>query len=364
MNGNEPGRRPRGAAHATGERRADTVVSRLVGRGLVDPDRVEEAREVVRAALDDRTAAPAPLRRRLAEVAGYIGGSLVVAAAVVFLAEEWAGLSTGARTATLGAIAVVLFGAAVTVTLAGRRTVSEAEAEPVPDQAPERGVRRRLAGALGTGGAFAAAFAVAVLVEDRAPGLSSATWFAGGLALGVTAAGAYLLAPTALGQAGIATGAALALDSGLDTFLGSADEAHFGVATLVLGAVWLGLTEHGLWWERSAGLTIGCVLLLLGAQLPVFGADHASLGYALTAAVALVTVVVYTRTRAVPYLVTAVAALTIVVPEALLDWTQGSLGPVGALLATGITLLVASLLGLRLRREIGHERGADPGAAV
>ena len=48
-----------------------------------------------------------------------------------------------------------------------------------------------------------------------------------------------------------------------------------------------------------------------------------------------------------------VAAITLVVPEALLDWTDGSLGTAGMLLATGVTLLVASLLGLRLRQEVG-----------
>ncbi|HWL97180.1 MAG TPA: hypothetical protein VNP20_07520, partial [Nocardioidaceae bacterium] len=64
--------------------------------------------------------------------------------------------------------------------------------------------------------------------------------------------------------------------------------------------------------------------------------------------------------RAVPYLGAAVAALTLAVPEALLDWTDGSLGPVGVLLVSGVTLLVAGLLGLRLRKEVGEEQAAEP----
>jgi hypothetical protein len=51
------------------------------------------------------------------------------------------------------------------------------------------------------------------------------------------------------------------------------------------------------------------------------------------------------------YLATGVIALTLAVPEALTDWAQGSLGSAGVLLATGVTLLAASVGGLRLRRE-------------
>lgn len=333
--------------------RATAVVSGLVDSGLLAPERAEEAHAVVRSALLDRPTAQTPLRRRLAEVAGYVGGALVVAAAVIFLIEEWDGLSTGGQVTTLTVTAAVLFGAAVAVVLLNRRGVF--------GLGGDGGVRRRLASALATGGAVAAAFAVGVLVEDLARPFSDTPWAVGALALVAAALAGYRLAPSALGQVAMAVGALVAVLTGLTEVFSSPSEVVVGSVILALGVVWLVLAELDVWWERHTGLVLGGGLLLLGGQFPTLGSDHESAGYLLTALVAVATVVLYTRLRAVPYLVTAVTALTLVVPEILLDWTDGSLGPVGALLATGVTLLVSSLLGLRLRQEVGGGPGGRPG---
>jgi hypothetical protein len=42
------------------------------------------------------------------------------------------------------------------------------------------------------------------------------------------------------------------------------------------------------------------------------------------------------------------------VPEAVADWTDGSLGAVGGVLLTGVTLLIASATGYRLRADQGR----------
>jgi hypothetical protein len=59
-----------------------------------------------------------------------------------------------------------------------------------------------------------------------------------------------------------------------------------------------------------------------------------------------------------PYLAVGVIGVTLAVPEALLDWTEGSVGAAGVLLVSGATLLAASLLGLRLRREVQEDQAA------
>jgi hypothetical protein len=41
-----------------------------------------------------------------------------------------------------------------------------------------------------------------------------------------------------------------------------------------------------------------------------------------------------------------------VVPEAVHDWTDGSVSSAGSLLLAGLTLLAASAIGLRLRHEV------------
>jgi len=343
---------PDDPAHAS---RASAVVASLVGNDLLEPRHAAQAQRLVEAALTERQPgqAPAltPLRGRLAEVAGYVGGSLVVAAAAVFVAEQWAGFSIAGRVATLAAIALVLLGSAVAIVVTAGR--------PLRERARNDGVRRRLASALACGGAVAAEFAVWVLVDDIEQQLSSMPWFAGGLMLAAVALGGYLLAPSALGQIFIAVGAGQAVGSGLDLLVPSGGEVSVALALVALGVAWLALAERGVWGERTYALVIGCLFLLLGGQIPVL-TDHGPLGYLVTGAVAVVTVFLYVRSRAVPYLGAAVAALTLAVPEALFDWTDGSLGPVGVLFVSGLTLLVAGLLGLRLRREVGEEQGAQP----
>jgi hypothetical protein len=124
-----------------------------------------------------------------------------------------------------------------------------------------------------------------------------------------------------------------------------------GVSLLLVAVVWLALTETGVFHERTIARTFGVVLALLGAQVPALDGTHSWLGYLLTAAVALAGIVVYLRRAAWPYLAVAVLAVTLVVPEAVSDWTEGSLGAVGGVLVAGITLLGASLAGYRLRAE-------------
>jgi hypothetical protein len=345
------------AGRGRADRVPDRVVAALVDRGLVQPDRAGEAHEVVTSALSGPTAADTPLRRRLAEVAGYVGGALVVAAAVVFLSEQWASLSTTGRVSTLAVIGVVLFGAALVVLRTGG-----AEGET------DSGVRRRLASALTSGSAATLGFGAGVLVDAQARDLSNLPLLVGSVVALAVAVGGYLLAHSALGQLAMAVGAVSALsavvDSAASMFEGSLglSELPFAFTLAALGIVWLALAERHVFWERNVGLSTGCVLVLYGAQYPVLTSVTPWVGYLMTAVLAAAGVWLYVRSRALPYLVTAVAAITLVVPEALLNWTEGSLGTAGMLLATGVTLLVASLLGLRLRQEIGGPAG--PGATV
>jgi len=69
----------------------------------------------------------------------------------------------------------------------------------------------------------------------------------------------------------------------------------------------------------------------------------------LTAAVAVVGYAGYLAVRSWPVLAAGVIATTLVVPEALHDWTDGSVSVAGALLVAGLTLLGSSAAGLGLR---------------
>ncbi|MGE5719440.1 MAG: hypothetical protein ACM3XQ_06165, partial [Nocardioidaceae bacterium] len=101
------------------DKRVLPVVSALEGHGLVDPSRHDEAVAVVDQALGGQVVEATTLRRRLAELAGYVGGALVVAAGALFVADQWMNLSVVQQVGLLVGIAVLLFAAGVTVGVTG-----------------------------------------------------------------------------------------------------------------------------------------------------------------------------------------------------------------------------------------------------
>ena len=94
---------------------------------------------------------------------------------------------------------------------------------------------------------------------------------------------------------------------------------------------------------------LGVALAIVAAQHPVMEGSHTWYGYLLTCLVVVFGVILYLAKVAWPYVAAAVIAITLVVPEAVTEWTNGSMGVVGAVLITGVTLLVASFIGYRLK---------------
>ncbi len=331
---------------------ADHVVDALIAERLVDPAARQDSIGVVAGVLGSGARSPGgtgePTRRslpQLVEVVAYLGGALVLAAGGLFLVQQWDGLGFGARIALLAVVTAVLAVAGVVSARvpAGQPAVRE----------DSQDVRRRLAGALLTGAALAASFLVGYVLEERGDfGYPGAYWPAvAGAAVGVLiAAIAYRIAPTALGLVAMLGGVVTVVINVVETLDHNEGDA-IGVLLFVVGAVWLGLTEMGLFREQTVARALGVATALVGAQVPVIDGTHSWLGYALTVLVAVVGIAVYLGRVAWPYLAGAVIAVTLVVPEAVSDWTGGSLGAVGGVLVAGVTLLVASYSGYRLRAE-------------
>ncbi len=327
----------------------DHVVEALVREGLVDAALRRRAHEVVGDALEHGAASPVTGPRRgmsqLVEVVAYLGGALVLAAGTLFLVEEWANLEFAAR---IGLLAVV------TVVLAVAGVVSAR----VPDGAQslrDRGldVRRRLSGTLLVGAALAAAFTLAHGIDHAVDGVSNPVYWPGVAGSAIALVGsvvAYRLAPTALALVGM-LGSAIVGTMTLVEAVNTNEGEWVGVTLLLVGLIWLALAEGPWFAETTVARTLGVSAALIGAQIPVIDGSHAWLGYALTVLVAAAGIAVYLTRLAWPYLAAAVLAVTLVVPEAVSDWTSGSLGAVGGVLVAGITLLVASLAGYRLRAE-------------
>lgn len=101
-----------------------------------------------------------------------------------------------------------------------------------------------------------------------------------------------------------------------------------------------------------------CAVAFLAAEILAVGGEStaaAVAGYLLLAVLAAGGLVGYVRTRLIGLLVVGVVALAVVVPQAVLDLTDGAIGAGGALLLVGMSVIGASVLGFRLRR------GGSPG---
>jgi hypothetical protein len=318
-------------------------VRALTAEGLLAPGSEQRSREVVAGALTggETGGAPSPGVPKLVEVVAYLGAALVLAAGFLFVIRSWDDLGDVGQVSFLGAVAVVL-GVAGTLTIAGG---------PAGDRAHE--VRRRLSGTLLTGAALAAGVTAGVAIEvfTDAP-FHGVPWpaVAGGAVVTVLSAVGYWFSPTAVGLLGILVGAFTA-DTNLASELATDEALGVGVSLFAVGVVWLVLTELGLFAQLTTARSLGVVVVLLGAQVASFTGAQSWIGYLLSVVVAGAGIGLYLVRLDWPYLAAAVLAVTLVVPEAVSDWTEGSLGAVGGVLVAGVTLLAASYAGYRLRRE-------------
>ena len=326
--------------------RLASALDRLVERGLLT--RVQAGAVVTECGAPPDPPRPEGLRRRLGEIAGYLGASFVVGATLLFLSEEWDTLGRAGRFSILAVMAAILFGSGVAV---------RSRAAPSGNHwwRPWAGdsVRRRLSSTLLTGAAAAVSFAAYVSLDTAAqdyPTPDDALFVASVAGLAVVVVG-YLLARSVLGQLGTAVAAFAAYGSLLGLL--NVDEPNaFGFGMLALGTVWVVLAWRRLVTERRFALAIAVTFALIGAQLVVVGGEaHNYLGYALTALVAGICFTAYAQIRESVVLAGGVVGATLVVPEALYDLTDGSLGASGVMLVAGVTLLAGSLAGLRIRRN-------------
>ncbi|HET7357866.1 MAG TPA: hypothetical protein VFJ09_14450 [Nocardioidaceae bacterium] len=329
---------------------ADRIAGNLVRAGLVrEEDRAEASRVVADGLRGARVVLPppvehAPLRRRIAEIAGYVGAALVLGAVGLFFAQQWSSLSHGARVAILAVAAVAL--AAGGLGLLARL--------PGPRREALRSVQGRLAAVLLGAAAVSAAFAAAVAVgPGQGDGARAFVVFAVTLLLAGLLG--YLAVPSSVGQVVVAVGAVVLVPSSLE-LAGVSSALVTGLVLVAVGVGLLLLAELGVWRPLMTAEVIGCVIAFAGAQVPVAGSPHPWVGYVATALLAAGAFATYVVRRAWPYLVLGVVATTVAVPEALTDWTGGSLGAAGALLVAGVALLGASLAGLRLRKEVTEKQ--------
>ncbi|WP_022910220.1 hypothetical protein [Aestuariimicrobium kwangyangense] len=359
------------------------IVAALVSEGILDTARAEAALTVVERSLattpvpaatptaadavktspaEGVLAAPpsAPPagsgRPRLSEVAGYAGAALVVASIVLLGAQYWGEIEPLPRSIIILAIAAVLLvGAALTTRIAGGSWNSGRRLALRPRYFVST---LTLAAAVGVGLAVGSYLFTTRYhpPENYDMHNVSMTW---GVSVAlVVLLVAYLVVPSIVVHLGLAIAVFNLI---VTTWLGEGRGAELwrSLAILVVGATWLVLAELHRWREVTLGRAVGSVYLLAGAQF-LLSQENPGWAHAMTFAIALVLFGLYWWRGDWPFLAVGVVALTVSVTEALVEWTEGSLGAGGAVLIAGLTLLASSGGAILLRRRREHHDGQPP----
>jgi uncharacterized membrane protein (UPF0136 family) len=290
----------------------------------------------------------APLTHRLAEVLGYLGGGLMLGGAALLVATAWQELSLPARTVLLLTVSAALVVAGMVIA-GGPRALRAPGAHPA---------RLRVTEVL-----FALAAGTCALTAGTVATSNQVLW-AAAVGLGVAVAG-YLVVPSVPGVVAAAVLSTITVHQVVLDVIG-ADARGLAAAYVLLGLVWGALAAAGVIAQPWAGFSAGATIALMGAQHPVGNPEWAGWAYALTAAVALTCFLAYLRARSPVLLVAGIVGITIAVPEAIWDWTNGAVGGAAIALVAGAVLLVASWASMRFVTETGDRCGTsgsfrDPG---
>ncbi|MFG1611240.1 hypothetical protein ACGFI3_00705 [Nonomuraea wenchangensis] len=326
----------------------DEVLRRLVREGVLTAAQAL----AVHQALDE---AERPARARWAEVAGYVGGALLLVGAVSLAGTSWPVLSTAARvlillsaTVALLAAGLLLAGLGVRLRAGERRRAWRAWREGAERAGP---VRRRTGGV-----ALALASATGALAAAELSAAVTGTRLLAAAVTGlVLAAAGYVTlpgGPCAVAAAGFAALTAEAVAGELSGY----DSMAVGLTLVGTGVAWTALVRAGVIRQRRLGLGLGAAVALFGAQHGLGTGADLAWSYVTTTAVAVACLVLYRWERAWVLLVAGVAGLTLAVPEAVWDWTDGAVGGSIALMIAGLVLVASSVLGLRLHRASRPDR--------
>ena len=299
-----------------------------VAEGLIDKSQAEAIRTFETPPGDERRV---PL---IAEVLGYVGGSLALIAIFILVGEFWADLETWARLLLVGAGTVVFLGAGWFI-------------RGVKNQAIHR--LSSFAWALGTIGVafWFGLFADDVLGLDTEPTLliASAAALTVGWAL-------YRLSPRSLQQL-VLGGAVVATVLSALAQLNQPPESLYGLAVWGLGIAWLLLGWGDRLTPKYTAYALGSLAVLIGPQMMRFEDATWPLLLGLVTAGVLLTFSVALRDTIM--LGFGAAGIFIFVPQVIFEYFGDTIGVPLALFLTGVVLLGAALLVARLRTEVVAE---------
>ena len=287
----------------------------------------------------------------LAEVGGYVGAAFVTAAVAILASSRWEDLTTVGRLAVLAVPAALLLGAAV---LIARQTSGGWTARETDGTTP----RRRLVAALllVAGGLIGLIAGIPTDGDFEFSWVSATALVAWGLSY-ATCRGPVLHVAMVLAAVSSSQATVDAVMQWPET-----ERAYAlvpGITMLVTAVGWLALILLRVLDERALGLFTAGVLGFAGGQILTNLKDLEWIGFATLGAVSAACLVGYVATRYVAVLVVGVVTLAMTIPEAVTTYTRGALGASGALMVVGLSIVGASVLGLRLKQATDDDRAHD-----
>lgn len=296
-----------------------------VAAGLISADQA--------AAIRTHEGLAAPERRvpLIAEVLGYLGGSLAIIAAIILVQQFWADMETWARLLLVGAATVAFLAAGWFI-------------RPVANAAV-----RRLSSFLWALGSVGVALWFGLFADDVFATREESTALIAAVATLVVALLLYRLATTALQQIVVA-GATVAVALSALAHLERLPVEFYGLAVWGLGIAWLLLAWGRVLRPEPAADALGSLGALLGPQVMRFEEPAWPLLLGLVTAGALLGVSVALRQTVL--LAFGAAGIFLFVPQIIFEFFGDTIGVPLALFLTGVVLLGGALLVARLRSEV------------
>lgn len=306
----------------------------LVDKGVLTPQQAEAVLTELEGRAVERSTGP------VWEVLGYLGGALVMGGASLLFSLTWRDLSTTTRVIILALATIMLIGVGMLIARGVR-------ALTVPS------ARSRIVSVLFALGSVTAASAVGLIVSREHTW--DVVWAISGFGVAVLGYLALRATPGLLATWVFSVALVFAAVGDISRHTGADDFTKYtvwlSVGLVVLGVVWAGLARARVLVQHTTAGALGVVTALVGAQYP-FLFNHASWGYVVTAGIALVCFAAYFDQHDLVLLAGGVVGLTVVVPEAVSDWSGGAVSGSLAALIAGAVLLLTGGVGLRW-----HQRG-------
>ena len=285
-----------------------------------------------------RPAAPTRPVSVMVELLGYLGGILAIIGAVLLAARFWQDLAVWTRLTLLGLVAVALWAAGAAV---------HEHADPA---------LWRLRGVLWLLSSATVAFFAALFTADVLELSSEAVALVTGLATATHAGALWWRRPRPLQQLACLAGVVAAIAGGVAVAGGS--ETVVGLSIWAVGVGWVLLGWRGLLPPTLVALLVGAVVLLFGAQAMVAAWPAAGLLLGLASAAGLL--VIGTTGHRLGLAGVGIWGVIMFLPATVVHFFAGTVGVPVLILLTGVVLLAATLVMLRVRLPWSHARPLTP----